>query len=435
VPLREYDELAPFFERPLYWGMTSGTAGIRKSIPVTRGLLDASKRGMQLAVGGALAARRDVSPLLGKTIYIGASEPLRLRDDGVPSGVITAVAVHDLSPLARASLLPGTALDHVVGWTAKLDALVDMSRHADVRMISGMPPWLLAFAERIERTLGVRELRELWPNLALAVHAGASPEPYREELRARFGPIRFRNVYTATEGFFAFQDTDDDEAGLLPVADDVVFELVPISELRSRRPIRVLLADAEPDIDYALVCSTWAGLFGYVLGDTVRVVSRAPTRIVLSGRVHARLNVTGEQVGASEIEGAMAAASRSLAVAIREAAVVALGPGPHGRAHHVWLVELEERDPRALPPTDLTELARVLDTELAARAPQYRVRRQGDPAPLDPPTIRVVSPGGFRAWLEGSGKIGGQHKVPRVLEAVPDALARAIVREAWPRPR
>ncbi len=414
VPLRRYQELAPFFERPRYWGITSGSSGEPKAIPVTDELLAASSKGMGLVMSSLFAELGTLAPLFGRILYIGASTPLTLRDDGVLGGPITSIAVHHMSPLARERLVPGQKLDELPDWGAKMDALVDLSRGEDIRVVSGMPPWLLSFAQRVERKLGVRDLRELFPKLAFVVHGGASPEPYREELEARFGPIPFRNVYTATEGFLGFQDSPN--PALLPAADSVFFELVPVSEISSPVPQRVLLADAEIDVDYAVVLSSFAGLFGYLLGDTVRFVSRAPLRMVYVGRVEKRLNVAGEKVTAYDLERAMVSAARKLDVELVEASVAPLGPAEGKAARHLWIVELKRGEPTR------AELARALDEALREHAQFYGSRREGDDAPLAAPEVRLVAKGGFDRWLTSEGRIGGQHKVPRILDSAPPEL-------------
>jgi acyl-CoA synthetase (AMP-forming)/AMP-acid ligase II len=413
-PIREHAALVPFFERPRYWGITSGTSGSPKAIPVSARLLRESSSGIGLVFSSLLAKTESLGPLFGKILYIGASTPLTVARDGVLSGPITSLAVHHMSPLARASMIPGQRLDALPDWDAKMAALVEMARTEDVRMVSGMPPWLLSFAQRMEKAHGVRNLHEIWPRLAFVVHAGTSPEPYRAELEERYGPAVFRNVYTSTEAFLAFQDSD--EPGLLPMADSVFLEFVPLDELTREHPTRVLLTDVELDVEYAVVCSTFSGMFGYLLGDTVRFVSRSPLRLMHAGRVHRRLNVAGEKVATFDIERTMTEAARELGVAIAEACVVPRGPALDQPAHHLWLIE------SACDPARMGELATALDRQLQACAPFYRARREGETAPLGPPRIRLLAPGAFQRWLSSAQRLGGQQKIPRILDAEPKDL-------------
>jgi hypothetical protein len=411
-PLAEYEQLRPHLERPLYWGMTNGTTGGMKAIPITRELLRENARGFSLQLGTILQSRGRFDLLLGKTFYLGSSASIERGDDGVPRGYITAITVREWPRLFRSRVIPGDRLDAMATWNEKVDALVDMAPRHDVRIVSGMPPWLLAFARRFAARQGV-DVRTVWPNLGAVITSGSAIAPYAAELAARFGAVDFRSVYTATEGLLAIQESPG--APLLPLADSVFFELVPVDDLAAERPRRVLLADAEPGQEYAIVCATFGGLFGYLIGDTVRVVSRDPVRFQLSGRTRQRASIAGEKVSIDEVEQVALRATSALGLELSEVALVPMrteGQAPF----HLWLVEL--RNGAVSPPA----LAEALDRELSALNETYRVWRRGDTPPLGPPQARLLRFGAFARSLERSGRVGGQHKVPRILAEVPPDL-------------
>lgn len=447
VPLRGYDEFRPWIERtlagepdvlvpgrPLYYGVTTGTTGGEKRIPVTRPLLDAAAGGFILLLSGALLDRDTLAPVLGKLLVLGATTPLRPERDGVPTGAMSTIAIRERPWFLRRKIMPGNELDHLPSWDEKLDALIARAASADVRVVAGMPPWLLALFDRLEAARGVCHARLVWPNLSLVLHAGTFLGPYRvrlEEavgLRAREGKgtghgVWFRNMYSATEGVFAVQDSDDD--GLLPLADDVHFDLVPVETLASASPARVGLADAEPDVEYALAVASWTGMPGYLMGDTVRVVSRAPLRLVVSGRTKQRANVAGEKVTVEEVEAAALEGARALGLRLREVTLVALGPDASAdrKPRHRWLVEAEpdltiRRPPDGPPP----ELAAALDHALAARSATYRVRREGATPALGAPEAVLLPPGTYAAWQARKGREGAHHKVPRITTEAPHGL-------------
>jgi acyl-CoA synthetase (AMP-forming)/AMP-acid ligase II len=420
VPLRGYDEHRPHLPRPRYWSLTTGTTSAQKEVPVTRELLRANASAVQLLLASVMLERRSLATVLGKVFFLGACTPLRAGPDGVLRGAATTIGLRERPRFFRQRLLPGDALDELPTWAEKLDALVDLARGQDVRAAFGMPPWLLSFRDHAARRLGIDSLRELWPDLGLVVTGGTFVEPYLERLRAGFGAPTFRSMYSASEGFFGIQDTD--APGYLPLADSIYLELVPVAEVDSPSPTRLRLDQVETGVDYALVLSSWAGLFAYPVGDTVRFTSTSPPRMVVSGRVRRWANVAGEKVGLAQVEAALARVP-----GLGEAALVALPPDATSPARHVWIVEGRAEE---------TALAAALDRALAAESPTYRVRREGETPALGAPEARVVAPGSFHAWLTRSGRVGAHHKVPRILDEVPADLGTDVAAQrAAPRER
>lgn len=410
VPLRGLDEHRPHLARPLYWSLTTGTTSAQKEVPVTRELLRANASAVQLLLASALLEQGSLRPLLGKLLFLGACTPLRPGPDGVLRGAATTIGLRERPRIWRRRLLPGDALDELPTWTEKLDRLLDLARGQDVRTVIGMPPWLLSLADHAARRLGVERLRDLWPDVGLVITGGTFVEPYRAGLDATFGPVTSRAMYSASEGFFGIQDGP--APGYLPLSDAIYLEFVPPDELTSPRPTRLRLDQVEVGVDYALVLTSWAGLFAYPVGDTVRFTSVAPPRMVVTGRVHRWANVAGEKVSISQVEAAAVAAGARLGLALGEVALATPPPSAGGRARHVWLVEAARGDEAAL--------ARALDEALQALSPTYRTRRDG--LALEAPAVRRLAPGSFHAWLTREGRVGAHHKVPRILDALPADL-------------
>lgn len=399
VPLRTLADHEPHLDRPLYRSLTTGTTSAQKRIPVTRELLRANAAAVQLLLASVLLDQGALRPVLGKVFFLGACTPLRPAQDGVLEGAATTIGLRERPRFFRRRLLPGDALDELPTWTEKLDALVELARGQDVRTAFGMPPWLLAFSDRVRERLGVQNLHGLWPGLELVVTGGTFVEPYLDRLRTAWGPATFRAMYSSSEAFFGIQDGP--APGYLPVSDQVYLELVPVDEVDAARPTRLRLDQAEVGVDYALVLSSWAGLFAYVVGDTVRFTSTSPLRMVVTGRVRRWLNAAGEKVGLAQVDAAAAGLCRGEYAVASEVEA--------GVARHVWLVEGGEPG-----------LAAALDRALSDVSPTYRVRREG--GALAAPVVRALAPGALVAWLERRGRAGAHHKVPRVLEEVPSDL-------------
>lgn len=405
VPLRTLADHEPHLERPLYRSLTTGTTSAQKRVPVTRELLRANAGAVQLLLASALLDQGALRPVLGKVFFLGACTPLAPGPDGVLEGAATTIGLRERPRFFRRRLLPGDAVDGLPTWSEKLDALVELARGQDVRTAFGMPPWLLAFSDRVRERLGHANLHALWPGLELVVTGGTFVEPYLDRLRRAWGPATFRAMYSASEAFFGIQDGP--APGYLPVSDQVYLELVPVDEVDDARPTRLRLDQAEVGVDYALVLSSWAGLFAYVVGDTVRFTSTAPLRLEVTGRVRRWLNVAGEKVGLAQVDAAM----RGLC-----AGEYAVAPEvTAGTARHVWLVE-------GAPGPGV---AAALDRALSQASPTYRVRREG--GALAAPVVRPLAPGALVAWLERRDRVGAHHKVPRVLEEVPSDLPGPVV--------
>jgi len=429
VPLRRYEDFWRDWLQPLFpaidevsWpgrighlAVSSGTsAGTTKWIPVTREMIAANKRAALDVLVWHLHARPESRIFGGPSLVLGGSTGLVERAPGVRSGDLSGIAASQVPIWARSRYFPPPELALIENWDEKLDRIA-RAAPADIRSIGGTPSWLLILFERLAE-LSPRRQRRLaarFPALELIVHGGVGFAPY-ETAFARWlegSRAETREVYAASEGFIAVADRGSGEGLRLILDNGLFFEFVPVGELGSSAPTRHWIGDAEIGVDYALVLSTNAGLFGYVIGDTVRLIDRDPPRLLITGRTSYALSAFGEHVIGEELEAAVSASARAIGAAVADFSVGAIYPDAHrALGRHLFIVELD-------PPPDTAALARfaaTVDADLRARNEDYAAHRAGGTG-MDPPEVLAVPPGFFAGWMRDRGKLGGQNKVPRVV--------------------
>lgn len=430
VPLRRYDDfwteyLQPCFPRVTdvtwpgtipYYALTAGTTtGRTKYIPCSADM----NRSNMWAVMDLLVhhvMNRPLSAVLGgKSFMLGGSTDLAELAPGIHAGDLSGIAVKEIPSWARPCYFPPIDLALISDWEEKIERLAPLSLREDIRAISGTPSWLLIFFDKLAqcRPKTARRLVSYYPNLEVLVHGGVDFSPYR----ARFAELlegshaETREVYPASEGFIAVADRGPGDGLRLIVDNGLFFEFVPLEELQRPDPTRHWVANAEIGVNYAIVLSTCAGLWSYVLGDTVRFVDLRPPRIVVTGRTSYSLSAFGEHLIDEEIEQSMSCAAKAIGADITDFTAGPLFPtSPRARGGHVFIVEFSE-EPTASALADFTSL---LDQELAIRNDDYRICRKRDFG-MRPPTVLTAPSGSFAAWMKARGKLGGQHKVPRVI--------------------
>jgi hypothetical protein len=414
VPLRRYEDFWDGYWRAAfpdlrdvtvagpvpYLALSSGTSsGRTKYLPVTRAMVRANRDAAFDTLAWNLAAHPRSRPLAGLAFMLGGSTALEAPTSGVRMGDLSGIAAAEVPWLLRSWSFPPARLALLADWDAKLDALVDAAPHDRVRVLTGTPSWLLLLLERLAARHGPKPL----PALELLIHGGVAWAPYRDRFAA-FLPegCATREVYPASEGFVAIADRGDGEGLRLNLDRGCFFEFVPVAELDAANPTRHWVGTVETGVDYAVAISSVAGLWAYLLGDTVRFVDRAPPRLLVTGRTGDTLNAFGEHVTGGEVAAAIAACG----IAVAEYMV-----GPvfgEVRGHHLWLIEAATAAPDAV-----AAVAARLDQALRAANADYAAHRSG--RQLDGPEIVILPPGGFAAWLRAAGKLGGQHKIPRVI--------------------
>jgi hypothetical protein len=429
VPLRTYEDCwreywsgpFPVLEdvswpgRIPFFALTSGTTtGRTKYIPLSMQMLRANRRASIDALAFHFRARPRSQILGGRTLMLGGSTALSELAPGVRSGDLSGIVAATAPRWVRPLLLPERDLALLENWEEKLERIASLCLDQDIRVLTGTPSWLLILIDRILALRTQRgDPRPAFPKLELLIHGGVNFAPYRrrfEELLAASAPD-FREVYPASEGFFAAADHGV-EAGLrLNLEHGVFFEFVPVEELSSATPTRHWVGDAQPGVNYALVVSTCAGLWSYLVGDTVRLVSQLPPRVLITGRTSYSISAFGEHLIGEEIEAAVSVAAAQIGADIADYAMGALFPGPTApRGRHIYYVEFGQ----PVAGERLATFARLLDRELCSRNDDYRAHRSSGPGMGAPQVVSLIA-GSFAAWMRAQGRLGGQHKVARVI--------------------
>ena len=401
-----------------YYAVSSGTStGKVKYIPCSREMV-ASNRNAALDIFVHHLRNRPNSRVFdGKSFVLGGSTDLKEQAPGVYSGDISGIAAKNVPWWIRRWYFPPQSLTFITDWEEKIERLSPLALQEDIRLISGAPGWLTLLFEKLgslNPESGGR-IAEIFPKLELITHGGVSLNPYRKRFETMLEGSRaeMREVYPASEGFIAIADRAPRQ-GLRLVADNGLFyEFVPVAELGSDRPTRHWLGTVELGVDYAIVITTCAGLWSYVIGDVVRFIDKTPPRLIITGRTSYMLSSFGEHVSGELIETCVLAAAEAIGAQINEFSVGTQFPesGRGELGHHVYVVEFSEE---IADQARLAAFTDAIDRGVADRNEDYQERRviaEGVGAPV----VHAVPPGTFAAWMKSIGKLGGQNKVPRVI--------------------
>ncbi|OGX88762.1 hypothetical protein BEN47_08435 [Hymenobacter lapidarius] len=420
VPVRDYEALKPYFDRtqageadvlwpghPLYLAKTSGTTSGTKYIPITRASIPNHINGAKDALLHYVHRTGRSQFLDGKLIFLSGSPELEMHH-GIRTGRLSGIANHHVPAYLRRNQLPSHATNVIEDWETKLERIVDETLGEKMTLISGIPPWVQMYFDRLTARTG-RPVKDIFPDFNLFVYGGVNFEPYRAKLFESIGrPVDSIELFPASEGFLAFQDEPGNPGLLLLLNSGIFFEFVPAERFFEPDAPRLTIADVELDKQYAVVLTSNAGLWGYSIGDTVRFVSLAPHRVVVTGRIKHFLSAFGEHVIGEEVEQALRAAMAQFSeVEVTEFTVAPLvGDDPATPSRHEWLVEF------ARPPRDVAAFAGALDTALRHRNSYYDDLRRGNI--LVPLQLTPLPVGTFQRYMKSLGKLGGQNKVPRL---------------------
>lgn len=417
VPLRDYEGFRPYIDLikegrhnvlwkgvPIYFAKTSGTTSGVKYIPITRDSIPNHINTARNALLCYMAETGNSAFADGKLIFLSGSPELE-RIGNIPTGRLSGIVNHHVPKYLRSNQLPSFETNCIEDWETKLEKIVDETIKQNMTLISGIPPWMQMYFEKLEERSG-KKVGELFPNFKVMVQGGVNFEPYRNKLFESIGrPVDVIELFPASEGFFAFQDSQSQPGMLLNTQSGIFFEFVPVAEIHNENPTRLTLKDVKTGENYALIISSNAGLWAYNIGDTVRFLSTDPYRIIVSGRIKHFISAFGEHVIGEEVESAMVKAAGEK-VNIREFTVAPMVNDNSGYSYHEWFVEFEQ-----LPP-DLPSFQKQLDDQLRLNNVYYDDLISGNI--LKTLKITPVRKNGFADYMKSIGKLGGQNKVPRL---------------------
>ncbi|MFM9911208.1 MAG: GH3 auxin-responsive promoter family protein [Chitinophagaceae bacterium] len=418
VPIRDYEQIKPYIEKikegkhnvlwkgkPLYFAKTSGTTSGVKYIPISKDSISNHLDTARNALLCYIAESGNTGFTDGKMIFLSGS-PVLDRVGGIPTGRLSGIVNHHIPSYLRRNQLPSYETNCIDEWETKLDKIVEETMLQDMTLVSGIPPWMQMYFDRLREKTGKRPA-DLFPNLSVIVHGGVNFEPYKAKLLDTIGKkVSAIETYPSSEGFIAFQDSQEAEGLLLNSNSGIYFEFVPAEEASKPNARRLTLRDVKVGENYAIIINNNAGLWGYNIGDTIKFVSTNPYRIVVTGRIKHFISAFGEHVIGEEVEYSLMKAAGEEGVYITEFTVAPMIQQGNGKSFHEWFIEFENL------PHDVSEFARKVDHNLREKNIYYDDLINGNI--LLPLHIRPIKKNGFIDYMKSIGKLGGQNKVPRL---------------------
>ncbi len=424
VPMQDYDSLKPDIHRLMngeqnilwpseikWFAKSSGTTSDKsKFIPVSyEAIEDCHFKGAKDLLSIYCNNHPETKIFTGKGLTLGGSNHINSLSNESFYGDISAILLQNIPLWADFIRTPDISIALMDKWEEKIEMMARTTAQENVTNISGVPTWAVVLAKRILEITGKNNLTEVWPNLELFIHGAVSFVPYREQFH-RLIPsanMHYLETYNASEGFFGIQDTEDLNEMLLMLDYGIFYEFIPMEEIGKENPKAIGLEDVETDKNYALVISTNAGLWRYMIGDTIKFTSLSPFRIKITGRTKLFINAFGEEVIIDNAENAVRIACEKTGSMIKDYTVAPVYFSGNEKGAHEWLIEFEK------PPVSIEFFSEVLDNALKSLNSDYEAKRYNDMA-LRKPVIRLLPQDTFFHWLRSKGKLGGQHKVPRL---------------------
>lgn len=418
VPVADYEDLKPYIEKvkrgqrdilwietPEYFAKTSGTTSGSKYIPISKEGMPFQVKGAQSALFHYIAKKNNADFVGGKMIFLQGSPELE-EVFGVKTGRLSGIVAHHIPKYLQKNRLPSWKTNMMEDWEAKVDKIVEETEKENMTLISGIPPWLIMYFEKLIEKNG-KKIRQIFPNLQLIVTGGVNYEPYREKMEELLGgKVDIVQTFPASEGFFAFQD-DYTKEGLLLLTDHGIFyEFIPLEQYGKPDAQRLTLKDIELNKDYALILTTNSGLWAYSIGDVVRFIDKDPHRILVSGRTKHFTSAFGEHVIAFEVEEAMKATVEKFPAQITEFHLAPEVNPEEGLPYHEWFIEFEKE------PENLDTFKNELDDQLRKRNTYYDDLISGNI--LQKLHISKLQKNAFQEYAKSQGKLGGQNKIPRL---------------------
>ncbi|MDR6194524.1 GH3 auxin-responsive promoter family protein [Siphonobacter sp. SORGH_AS_0500] len=432
VPIRDYEGLKPYVEKvthgeedilwpgkPLYFAKTSGTTSGVKYIPISKESIGYHISGARDALLSYIHETGRAEFLDKKLIFLSGSPEMTMKN-GVHVGRLSGISNHHVPSYLRTNQLPSWETNCIEDWETKLDRIIDETIHQPMSLISGIPPWVQMYFDRIQTRTG-KKIKDVFPDFQVFVYGGVNFEPYRAKLFDSIGKkVDSIETYPASEGFIAYQDSQTNPGLLMLLNQGIFYEFVPVEEFYNENPRRLTIGEVELGKNYVVIMNTNAGLWGYNIGDTVKFVSKDPYRILVTGRIKHFISAFGEHVIGEEVEKAMAyAVSRQPETQVVEFTVAPqVTPTEGGLPYHEWLIEF------ANPPQNPEQFRQDLDTQLTKLNVYYDDLITGNI--LQPLKINSLRQGAFIDFMKSQGKLGGQNKVPRLANdrKIADELGR-----------
>ncbi len=419
VPIRDYEDLKPYIDhvvagwkdvlwqgKPLYFAKTSGTTSGTKYIPISRESISYHINGARNALLSYIHETGNSKFLDKKLIFLSGS-PILDTKNGILTGRLSGIANHHVPAYLRSNQLPSYQTNCIEDWEEKLDKIIDETIDKDMSLISGIPPWVQMYFDKIQARTG-KLIKDVFPHFSVFVYGGVNFEPYRNKLFESIGKkIDSIETYPASEGFIAYQDSQNAEGLLLLLDGGIFYEFIPADEYFNEKPTRLSIGEVEIGVNYAIILNTNAGLWGYSIGDTVKFVSKNPYRIVVTGRIKHFISAFGEHVIGEEVEKAMKYTMElHKEVEITEFTVAPQVTPSSGLPHHEWFIAF------AKPPQDIAKFSADLDEKMCQLNSYYDDLIVGNI--LTNLKIKVLPTDAFINYMRKKGKLGGQNKVPRL---------------------
>ncbi|WP_276168613.1 GH3 auxin-responsive promoter family protein [Zobellia alginiliquefaciens] len=419
VPIRDYEALKPYMEevvagkedilwpgKPVYFAKTSGTTSGAKYIPITETSIKHQVNASRNAILNYIDETGNADFVTGRMIFLQGSPELTEKN-GVKLGRLSGISAHYVPNYLQKNRLPSWETNCIEDWETKVNTIVDETINEDMTVIAGIPSWVQMYFEKLEEKSG-KKVGDLFKNFNLFIYGGVNYEPYRAKFEGLIGrKVDSIELFPASEGFFAYQDSQKDKGMLLLLDSGIFYEFVKADEFFEENAKRITIKDVELGVNYVMIISTDAGLWAYNLGDTVQFISLKPYKVVVSGRIKHFISAFGEHVIAKEVEEAMQLAVKETGASINEFTVAPqITPAGNQLPYHEWFIEFENE------PMDMERFIEILDNSLQKQNSYYYDLIIGKV--LQTLKVTRISEGGFNAYMKSIGKLGGQNKVQRL---------------------
>ena len=420
VPVTDYEGLRPYIDRikkgekdvlwkgmPIYFCKTSGTTSGTKYIPISRESISNHINSARNAILCYIAETGKSDFVDGKMIFLQGSPELD-TSGVVPVGRLSGIVAHHVPQYLQRNRMPSYEVNCIEDWETKVEAIAKETITEKMTLISGIPPWVQMYFDKLIEISGRKKIKDIFPGFSLFIYGGVNFAPYRRKMEETIGQrIDSIELYPASEGFIAYQDSQKEEGMLLIIDEGIFYEFIPADEVFNETPTRISLKDVELEKNYALILNTNAGLWGYNIGDTIKFVSKDPYRIIVTGRIKHFISAFGEHVIGEEVEFAMQTACEQSRTEVAEFHVAPqVNPEGEELPYHEWFVEMSKM------PEDMDSFRRILDETLQAKNSYYRDLITGKV--LQPLRITTVPANTFNNYMKSQGKLGGQNKLPRL---------------------